>query len=71
MLNVSLDTVHDELESSKKIIDIWLERLSRGLPVIDVPGSETQLDQLIRELCSDLRVVAGKCGNLSEILLED
>lgn len=71
MLNVSSDTVISELESAKKLLEKWISTFEQGLPVVDAPGSEEQLELLLRECCGELKVVAGKCGNLSEILLGD
>lgn len=71
MLNVNPDTVIEELQSAKKLLEKWISNFEQGLPVIDTPGSEEQLELLVRECCGELRVVAGKCGNLSEILLGD
>jgi len=70
-LPVSPDLISSELESAKKILEKWIEKVNSGLPVIDEPGDDQQLDLLIRELCGELRVCAGKCGNLAEILLGD
>lgn len=71
MLNVSSDTVIEELEGSAKLLQKWIDTFKQGLPVIDAPGSEEQLELLMRECCGELKVVAGKCGNLSDILLGD
>ena len=69
MLNVNPETVVSELEGSKAILEKWIKTFNEGLPVIDQPGSEQQLELLVREFCGELRVVAGKCGNLSEVVL--
>lgn len=69
MLAVSADLIHDELVSARQILDKWSQRVDAGLPVVDAPGSVEQLDLLVREMAGELRVCAGKCGNLAEILL--
>lgn len=71
MLTVNPETIHDELTGARKIIEKWLETLDRGLPVIDEPGSEERLELLMREFCGELRVCAGKCANLAEVLSGD
>lgn len=71
MLPVSPDLISEELESAKKTLEKWLEKVNAGLPVVDQPGDEHQLDLFVRELCGELRIVAGKCGNLAEVLLGD
>jgi hypothetical protein len=71
MLAINTETIHDELAGAKKIIEKWLETLDKGLPVIDEPGSEEQLELLMREFCGELRVCAGKCANLAEVLSGD
>lgn len=71
MLTVHPDTVVEELESTKKLIDKWLVQFNKGLPQLDQPGSDEQLELLIREFCGELRICAGKCGNLAEVLLGD
>ena len=71
MLPVGPELIVAELESAKKILDKWIEKLGEGLPVIDKPGEDHQLDEVVHELCGELRIVAGKCGNLAEVLLGD
>lgn len=71
MLTVNPDTIVEELESTKKLLDKWILKLNEGLPVIDQPGGEEQLELLMREFCGELRICAGKCANLSEVLLND
>ena len=71
MLTVNPEVIHDELLGAKKIIDKWLAKLDEGLPLLDEPGSEEQLELLMREFCGELRVCAGKCGNLAEVLSGD
>lgn len=69
MLNVSPDTVLAELESAKVLLEKWLARFDGQLPVVDQPGSEEELEKVLREFCGEMRVVAGKVGNLSDVML--
>ena len=71
MLNVSSDTVVAELEGATALLQKWIDTFKAGLPHIDEPGSEEQLELLMRECCGELKVVAGKCANLSDVLLGD
>lgn len=71
MLPVNAETIHDELSGAKKILEKWLAQLDKGLPVVDEPGSEEQLGLLIHEMCGELRVCAGKCATLADVLLAD
>lgn len=72
MLNVHPQTVVDELGSTKKLLEKWLARFENNeIPVVDQPGSEEQLELFVREFCGEMRVCAGKCANLAEILLGD
>lgn len=71
MLTVSPDLIVDELESAKKILEKWIKKVNDGLPVIDEPGDQEQLSLLLRELTGELRICAGKCGNLAEVILGD
>lgn len=70
-LAINPDTLHDELTGAKKIIEKWLAVLDKGLPVVDQPGDEEQLEMLIREFCGEMRVCAGKTANVAEILSDD
>lgn len=58
--------VLDEVESAKKILDAIADRLAKGVPGIDTPGSEESAEQFIAQVASELLLVAGKCGNLAE-----
>lgn len=71
MLTVNPDTIVEELEGTQKLIQKWINRLNSGLPAIDQPGAEEELELLMREFCGELRICAGKCANLSEVLLND
>lgn len=71
MLTVNPDTIVEELESTKKLIDKWIVKMNEGLPVLDKPGAEEQLELLMREFCGELRICAGKCANLADVLLGD
>jgi hypothetical protein len=71
MLPVSPDLITAELEGAVKILERWVGALNAGLPSIDCPGSEQQLLVVVREMCGELRIVAGKCGNLAEVLTDD
>jgi hypothetical protein len=70
-LAINPETIHDELEGAKKIIDKWLAQLDAGLPMVDEPGNEEQLEALMREFVGELRVCAGKCANVAEVLAGD
>lgn len=71
MLAINPETIHDELTSAKKIIDKWLTRLDAGLPLVDKPGGEEELEMLMREFCGELKVCALKTGGLAEVLSGD
>lgn len=71
MLTVNPATITEELQAARKILDKWVERMNAGLPTIDHPGSEEQLELLMREFCGELKICAGKCATLSEVLLGD
>jgi vacuolar-type H+-ATPase subunit E/Vma4 len=71
MLTVNPETIHDELTGAKKIIEKWLAKLDEGLPAVDQPGDEEALDMLMREFVGELRVCAGKCANVAEVLSGD
>lgn len=71
MLAINPETLHDELSGAKKIIEKWLAKLDAGLPAMDQPGDEEQLEMLMREFCGEMRVCAGKCANVAEVLSGD
>ena len=73
MLPVSTHAMLAELESVKTLIDKWVEKVSMGVPGVDVPitGNSPvgdRLDLWLTELIGELRLVSGKTLNLSEIL---
>lgn len=70
-LAINPDTIHDEMSGAKKIIEKWLAVFDAGLPAIDKPGDEEQLELLLREFCGEMRVCAGKCANLADVLSLD
>jgi len=76
MANIALpihpDNIHAELEHIEKVITKWRERISKGLPGIDIPttDAEEKLDAFFREFTGELLFAAGKCQNMAVILSE-
>lgn len=68
MLPVSGPVLISELDSAREILAKWVQRASAGIPMIDVVGSEENLDDFVREMCGELLIAAGKCSNLAEVL---
>lgn len=69
-LPLSADLIHDEIKSAKDILGRWEARLVAGIPGVDLPASEDETLQFIRELTGELLVVANKMQGLSVILSE-
>jgi hypothetical protein len=62
-----------ELETVQALVTKWIEKVSRGVPGVDVPmtGNTSvgdRLDVWLTELIGELRLVSGKALNLSEVL---
>jgi hypothetical protein len=73
MLSVSKEVVLKELETAKAYLAKWEQRLEEGIPEIDFPAtgnSSNALEDFLRELCGELRVVSGKCDTLAEVLMD-
>lgn len=68
MLNLQKETFIAEMNSSIGLLKKWVSYFEQGLPVLDVPGSEEQLELLMRECCGELKVVAGKVAILADVL---
>lgn len=71
---ISREVLLQELETSRTIIDKWIEQVKEGIPGIDTPVSGDQgperFENFIRSLCSELRIVSGKCDTLAEVAIE-
>ena len=73
MLTVSSEVLIAELKTAQDYLAKWVSAVEQGIPGIDTPAtgtSDENLEAFIRELCGELRVVAGKCDSLSEIVLD-
>lgn len=73
MLPLATPTILAELETLKALVDKWVDKVSEGVPVVDVPmsgmaASGDRLDLWLNELIGELRLVSGKSHNLAEIL---
>lgn len=68
MLPVSPPVILQELASVKDVIAKWVEAIAQGVPFVDKPGTEEELERYMRELCGELLLVAGKCSTLAEVL---
>lgn len=72
MLTVHPQTILEEMKSTQKILAKWIELIeNKQMPAVDLPAGEEALDDFVREMCGELRVCAGKCGNLADVLLAD
>ena len=69
-LPVSPDVIHSELEAAEKIISKWREKVSQGIPCVDVPADEEALIRFLVEMCGELLLVSGKCQTLAGIVGE-
>lgn len=68
-LPVNPDTIVDELKSCHALLGKWIEQIgTRGLPVIDTPGAEEQLDDVLKEFCGETLLISRKLEALSEIV---
>jgi hypothetical protein len=68
-LPVSPDTIYDELKSCHALLGKWIERIGvKGLPGLDLPGGDDQLDDALKEFCGETLLVSRKLEALSEIV---
>lgn len=59
-----------ELQSIEAIIRKHREIIEgEGVPAVDQPGSEAQVEEFIGELSGELLFVAGKCENIARVLV--
>lgn len=68
-LPITPDTIDMEVETSIDILTKVRKRLE-AIPSIDVPGSDEQTLEFLRELCGELMVVANKCSGVASVLAE-
>lgn len=68
---ISPEVLYDEILSAAKILEKWKARVGdEGIPSVDKPATPEQYDLFIRQLAGELLIVAGKCSNISSIILE-
>lgn len=70
MLTLSREVMLEELRTAQSYLQKWTSQLEAGIPGVHVPAtesSEAYVEHLIREMCGELRVVAGKCETLAEV----
>lgn len=70
ILAVSPDVIHSELEAAQAIISKWRERVSNGIPGVDLHAEDEAFARFLSEFCGELLLVAGKCQTLSGIVGE-
>lgn len=63
-LPVSGSVMVSEMKGVVSILEKWITEVESGLPGIDVPGSEENLEDKMRTLCGELMVCSGKCETL-------
>lgn len=73
MLTISREVLLKELETAREYIDKQIAKVTNGIPGIDLPASgdaAEHIEEFVRELCGELRIVSGKCDNLAEVVLD-
>lgn len=73
MLPISKEVLLKELETAREYLDKWHQRVQDGIPGLDIPATgtaEEHIEEFMRELYGELRVVSGKCDTLSDVLSE-
>lgn len=73
MMTISRDVLLKELETAREYVDKWINKVNEGIPGIDIPASgdsDSHIEEFVRELCGELRIVSGKCDNLAEVLID-
>lgn len=73
MMTISRDVLLKELETAREYLDKWIAKVNEGIPGIDIPASgdsEEHIDNFVRELCGELRIISGKCDNLAEVVID-
>lgn len=73
MLPLSTETLAQELETVKAVVDKWVQKVAEGVPGVDVPMSGNapsgdRLDLWLTELIGELRLISGKTLNLADVL---
>ena len=68
MLAITPEILLVEMETSKKYLEEWIERVKAGIPGVDIPTTQDHSDLFIQQLCGSLLVISGKCENLSHVL---
>lgn len=67
-LPVTSEVLLAEMTSAKAIIEAWITRVNEGIPCVDLPASEDQLENFLRSFCGELLIVSHKCESLSNVL---
>lgn len=68
MISISTPVLQNELETAQAIINKWQKQLEVGLPGIDLPGDADTLQSLLLTFIGELRLVAGKCDTMADVL---
>ncbi len=72
MIPIASQTLLDELQSIKALVDKWCEKVSEGVPGEDMAptgmGTSQQIDVWVTELIGELRLVAGKTENIAQVI---
>ena len=69
-LPVNPDSISDQLKLSRDLLSKWISTLDSGLVHIDVPGSDSDLSDVLKELCGELLLVSRTTEAISEIIAQ-
>jgi hypothetical protein len=72
VIPLASQTLLDELQSIKVIVDKWCEKVAEGVPGEDMAptGMDTgqRVDVWVTELIGELRLTAGKIDNVATVI---
>lgn len=66
--SVSRELLDEEVGLAIKVLTKWREKLSGGIPGVDLPASDYDADLFEEQLCGELFLLSGKLERLAQLL---
>ena len=68
MLPVSREVIISQMTASRDILTKWIGKVDEGIPAVDIPAPQEELENFLRALCGELLIVSGSTEVLSNVL---
>lgn len=69
MIPLSTAVIKEEIDLAMRILTKWQNKINEGIPGVDIPAHEDQIEAWCREFGWEIHLVSKKLDNLAEVVI--